>query len=79
MLQGAAALITVELDDIMGGAPVQHREVQGHETKGFIEAFGGKPIEYQPGGCVRSAHNFSLTSHALLLASGPHLPTLERE
>jgi hypothetical protein len=60
---GVAAYKTVELDDFLGGAPIQHREVEGHESEAFLALFdhlqvmqGGiesgfnkmRPAEYRP-------------------------------
>ncbi|MES1908104.1 MAG: hypothetical protein MHM6MM_001103 [Cercozoa sp. M6MM] len=50
-----AAYKTVELDDLLGCAPVQYREVQGHESVEFLKLFGGK-LQLLSGG-VDSAFN----------------------
>lgn len=33
--QGAAAVYTIQLDEFLGCTPVQHREVQNHESDSF--------------------------------------------
>lgn len=33
--QGAAAVYTIQLDEFLGSTPVQHREVQNHESDAF--------------------------------------------
>lgn len=46
---GAAAIKIIELDDMLGGAPVQHREIQGAETGAFMTLFDGS-IDILSGG-----------------------------
>jgi len=36
---GTAAYKTVELDDHLGGAPIQHRQIEGHESELFLSLF----------------------------------------
>ncbi|GAB0094218.1 Gelsolin [Sergentomyia squamirostris] len=46
---GAAAIFTVQLDDQLHGAPIQHREVQDHESQLFLGYFKNG-VRYLPGG-----------------------------
>uniref|UniRef100_A0A8B9QDK6 Villin like n=1 Tax=Apteryx owenii TaxID=8824 RepID=A0A8B9QDK6_APTOW len=47
--QGAVALYVIQMDDALGGNPVQHREVQGHESETF-QSYFRNGIIYKKGG-----------------------------
>ncbi|NWI12605.1 VILI protein, partial [Crypturellus soui] len=49
--QGAAALYVIQMDDALGGSPVQHREVQGHESETF-QSYFRNGIIYKKGGAA---------------------------
>jgi gelsolin len=76
---GTAAYKTVELDDYLGGVPVQHREVQGHETKLFTTYF--KRIEFMDGGIDSGFNKVKPTEYRarLLHVKGTKTSILIRE
>lgn len=47
--QGCAAIYTIQLDDYLGGGPVQHREVQAHESELF-KGYFKQGVIYKKGG-----------------------------
>lgn len=52
---GAAAIFAVQMDDFLRGAPIQYREVQGHESSTFTGYFK-TGLKYMKGG-VASGFN----------------------
>ncbi|VDO75184.1 unnamed protein product, partial [Haemonchus placei] len=54
--RGTAAIKTVEIDQALNGLPVQHREVQNHESPLFISYFPNG-IRYLAGGYKTGFHH----------------------
>ena len=57
---GTAAYKMVEADDFLGGAAVQHRQVQAHESLQF-EEYISEPIHYLAGGVESGFHHVEAT------------------
>ncbi|XP_013379708.1 advillin-like [Lingula anatina] len=65
---GVAAYKSVELDDSLGGAPIQHRETQGNESKQFLEIFRQKGgVRYKQGGVASGFNHVDKTFKPYLL------------
>ncbi|XP_067088047.1 gelsolin-like isoform X2 [Osmerus mordax] len=61
---GSAAIFTVQMDDYLGGKPIQYREVQGHESKPFLGYFKSG-IKYMKGG-VASGFKHVVTNEVIM-------------
>uniref|UniRef100_A0A674PRT1 Macrophage-capping protein n=2 Tax=Takifugu rubripes TaxID=31033 RepID=A0A674PRT1_TAKRU len=57
--QMACAMLAIQLDNFLGGEPIQHRHVQGYETPEFMTLFP-RGVSYKEGG-VESAFRRSQT------------------
>uniref|UniRef100_A0A5F8HHX7 Gelsolin n=1 Tax=Monodelphis domestica TaxID=13616 RepID=A0A5F8HHX7_MONDO len=51
--RATAAILTIQLDEELGGTPVQSRVVQGKEPAHLMSLFGGKPMIIYKGGTSR--------------------------
>ncbi|XP_077997752.1 advillin-like isoform X1 [Glandiceps talaboti] len=74
---GVAAFKTVELDDSLGGGPIQHREVQDHESQAFMSYFKDGVI-YKPGGIATGFKHVDRDAHTntLMRVKGKRSPRI---
>jgi gelsolin len=62
---GTAAYKMVEADECLGGAPIQHRQVEGKESTKFVEYF--EALEYLDGGIETGFNHVEATPDKPLL------------
>ncbi|KAM7401949.1 hypothetical protein PAMP_017226 [Pampus punctatissimus] len=60
--QGAAAVYTIHLDEFLGSSPVQHREVQGHESDTFRGYFK-QGVIYKKGGVASGMRHIETNTY----------------
>ena len=74
-----AAYKSVELDDLLSGAPIQHREVQGHESNRFKSYFK-KGIRILNGGVASGLQHVNINDKTpkLFIVKGKRQPTVRQ-
>ncbi|XP_018417607.1 PREDICTED: advillin [Nanorana parkeri] len=60
--QGSAAIYTTQLDDFLGGSPIQHREVQGYESDSF-KGYFKQGIIYKKGGVASGMKHVDINTY----------------
>ncbi|NP_001080503.1 villin 1 S homeolog [Xenopus laevis] len=60
--QGAAAIYTIQMDDHLGGAAIQHREAQGHESDTF-KGYFKHGIIYKSGGVASGMNHVETNTY----------------
>uniref|UniRef100_A0A8C5D217 Villin like n=1 Tax=Gadus morhua TaxID=8049 RepID=A0A8C5D217_GADMO len=63
--QGAAAILVTQLDESLGGSPVQHRQVQGAESPSFRSYFKNGLI-YKKGGVASGFQHVETNCYSVL-------------
>ncbi|XP_060128082.1 advillin [Zootoca vivipara] len=62
--QSCAAIYTTQLDDYLGGVPVQHREVQGHESELF-KGYFKQGLIYKKGGVASGLNHVETNVYSI--------------
>ncbi|XP_057702662.1 advillin [Corythoichthys intestinalis] len=62
--QGAAAVYATQLDDFLGSTPVQHREVQDHESEVF-KGYFKQGIIYKKGGVASGMRHTEINTYGV--------------
>jgi len=75
---GVAAYKTVELDDLLGGSPVQYREVEGHESQRFRGYFRNGIRHLEGGVATGFAHVTDEFQPMLYLVKGRRSPVIRQ-